>query len=437
MKYKAVSLLIIFTIAAGAELKAQSIFGLPEIFQQANQNRKISADYDMEFRYDFDWRNFNACDDILSSSMVINSVRLTPSVGFSLQQDKNTRHRVLFGISVMKELGANPASAVIFQDENDEKLKNLALFQKILVYYDFRRSNGKANFEALAGVFPNSYRSGYYSRAVFSDIDRIYNPEIEGAMLKYENARFRYELGLDCTSSKALERVLGYNLFTSGEYSPFRWGSIGWNGNFAIVRASPLTDANADNLLLNPYLKFDLGYKFGMEELSLRAGALASYQIDRFGDKRARFPMGAEIILSARNWGFGIEDSFFYGDNMMPFQSIKYSSEYPSSSFTSLIYKGESIYCTQRGYASINNRLELFYAPDFSDFVDLKASAIAYMINGNNAIKPFVGWQAKLSLFLNLDSFRSPGKSIYGKGWKKNARKKAGSSQSGSSIFNL
>ena len=437
MKYKAVSLLIIFTIAAGAELKAQSIFGLPEIFQQANQNRKISADYDMEFRYDFDWRNFNACDDILSSSMVINSVRLTPSVGFSLQQDKNTRHRVLFGISVMKELGANPASAVIFQDENDEKLKNLALFQKILVYYDFRRSNGKANFEALAGVFPNSYRSGYYSRAVFSDIDRIYNPEIEGAMLKYENARFRYELGLDCTSSKALERVLGYNLFTSGEYIPFRWGSIGWNGNFAIVRASPLTDANADNLLLNPYLKFDLGYKFGMEELSLRAGALASYQIDRFGDKRARFPMGAEIILSARNWGFGIEDSFFYGDNMMPFQSIKYSSEYPSSSFTSLIYKGESIYCTQRGYASINNRLELFYAPDFSDFVDLKASAIAYVINGNNAIKPFVGWQAKLSLFLNLDSFRSPGKSIYGKGWKKNARKKAGSSQSGSSIFNL
>ena len=122
---------------------------------------------------------------------------------------------------------------------------------------------------------------------------------------------------------------------------------------------------------------------------------------------------------------------------MMPFQSIKYSSEYPSSSFTSLIYKGESIYCTQRGYASINNRLELFYAPDFSDFVDLKASAIAYVINGNNAIKPFVGWQAKLSLFLNLDSFRSPGKSIYGKGWKKNARKKAGSSQSGSSIFNL
>ena len=101
MKYKAVSLLFIFTIAAGADLKSQSIFGLPEIFQQANQNRKVSADYDMDFRYDFDWRNFNACDDILSKSMVINSVRLTPSVGLSLQQDRNTRHRVLFGISVM------------------------------------------------------------------------------------------------------------------------------------------------------------------------------------------------------------------------------------------------------------------------------------------------------------------------------------------------
>ena len=159
-----------------------------------------------------------------------------------------------------------------------------------------------------------------------------------------------------------------------------------------------------------------------MQELSLKAGAIASYQLDysiasydetgaSVGD-RVHFPMGAEAVLDVRNWNLGVEDTFYYGDNQMIYRSISYADISSATVYSGTVYSGQTFYYTRRGYPSWYNRLELYWQPLNSGFVSTRVSAVSHFImpsgEEENRIGPFIGMQAKASILFNLDTFRHP-----------------------------
>ena len=147
----------------------------------------------------------------------------------------------------------------------------------------------------------------------------------------------------------------------------------------------------------------------------------ASYQLDysisvtdaetgeERGDK-AHFPMGVEAVFDVRNWGFGLENTFYYGDNQMVYRSSTYDPISSASAYAKTLYSGETFYFTRRGYASWYDRLELYWQPLASGFVNARISAVCHFITpsgeGEDRIGPFIGSQAKATLIFNLDSFR-------------------------------
>lgn len=413
-------------LLAASPAFAQSLFDfdLPglQISPRQSQSRKVELEYDTEFNYYFDLRDFSTSSDLMSTSEKINHLRLTPTVGLSIQQNRNIKHRVMLGIDVMKNLGANPFDASIIEKEGNDNLNNWAMFESMLAYYNLQYSGQNKLFEAYAGIFPRSASLGNYSRAIFSDKDYIYRPDIEGFLLKFESPKFITEAGFDTRSYKELERVENYSAFTYGEYKPLKWASIGWDGAYNMVRPSYLTNGNADNLVFNPFLKFDLAHLLKMQEFSVKAGGIMSYQIHRNGDKQDKFPMGFEIVSDFKKWGLGIENTFYFGDNLQPYKSSTYTSVYNVSDILKYIYTAEDFYFTRRGYAAPYDRLELYYQPEISSFFDIKASAVGHFIKPSGTVNAFVGWEAKISVLFNLDKCLNPRTKIFGQPAEKRTR---------------
>ena len=120
--------------------------------------------------------------------------------------------------------------------------------------------------------------------------------------------------------------------------------------------------------------------------------------------------MGVEAVFDVRNWGFGLENTFYYGDNQMVYRSSAYDSISYASTYARTLYSGETFYFTRRGYASWYDRIELYWQPLASGFVNARISAVCHFITPSgedeDRIGPFIGTQAKATLIFNLDSFR-------------------------------
>lgn len=404
--------------AAGAQ--AQSLFDLPLFGQQGSrqQEKSIKFEYGADFQYYMDFREMSFSDDLFMGSGVYNIARLSPTVGLSFTQGRNTTHRLMAGIDVVKNLGEYPIELVLYSKngEDDVKLNNLALFKEIIYYYNIESRLDKGILNGYAGIFPRRFVQGEYSRVHFSDEFRVSDVNLEGVLVNYRTPRLYAEAAFDHMGSYDVERRERFMVLTAGAYQLFNWASIGWSGTYMYCGKSFLEPYDVHNAIFNPYLKFDFGPMVKMDELSLKAGVIASWQkdFDHVDPERESFvsmhiPMGAEAVFTARKWGLGIEDTFFYGDNMMPFRMD--SNLYKTSVFNHLLYTGDPFYFTHRGFAAGYNRTEVFWQPHIADFLDAKVSAVAHFIMPVSEIYgTFMGLQAQASFFFSLDALRNPKK---------------------------
>lgn len=423
MKRNNLILAISVLLSSAAGLQAQSIFDLQLFGQQGSrqQEKSLKFEYGVDFQYFLDCRDMSVSDGLFTDSGVFNIARLSPSAGFSFSQGRSSSHRLMAGIDLVKNLGEVPVVLPVYsQGEDDPKLNNLSLFKEIFYYYNFQSQIGNGILSAYAGIFPRSFLDGEYSRVHFSSTFKVRDVNIEGALVTYRAPRFYTELAFDHMGSLGVDRRERHMAVTAGSYSPFDWASIGWSGTYTYCGESYLETNTVHNLILNPYLKFEFGHMLKMDQLSLKAGAIGSFQKDsQFLDPQSgefndtpHFPVGVEAVLTARKWGFGIEDTFFYGDNMMPFRADSYVSGHHTGDYTSLLYTGDPFYFTHRGYAAGYNRTEVFWQPHIADFLDLKVSGIAHCIlPASDIYGTFMGWQARASLFFSLEALRNPRKS--------------------------
>lgn len=398
--------------AAGAQ--AQSLFDLPLFGQQSprQQEKPLQFEYGADFQYYLDYRDMSMTDDLFMISETFNIARFSPSFGLSFSQNKNTTHRLMAGIDLVKNLGENPVSLLLYShDEDDPKLNNLALFKEIFFYYNIQSRLGKGLLTACAGIFPRTFSEGEYSRVHFSDSFKVSDVNIEGLLVSYRTPRLYAEAAIDRMGAIGIDRRERMLAMTAGAYKLFDWASLGWSGSYMLLGESYIDPFYVHNAIVNPYAKFEFGHMLKMDELSLKAGAIASFQMDTELLYDYHIPVGVEAVLTARKWGFGMENTFFYGDNMMPFRADTYLEKYQTGIFNYLIYTGDPFYFTHRGFAASYDRAEIFYQPHIADFVDFRVSGIAHFIIPSSSVYgTFMGWQAQASLFFSLDALRNPKK---------------------------
>ena len=395
---------------------AQSLFDFPGFGPQPQARpeaaKPVEFDYNFDFQYFFDYREFGYSDDMFMASETYHLARLTPSFGIRVNTDNRFTHRILAGVDIMKNLGENPIDDLIYStDEAEASLLNAKLFRSMILYYNLSSDTGRGKFDLYAGIYPRTVLDGEYSRAIFSESVKMTDPDLEGVTVKYEGRKFLAEAGIDWLGSMGLDRRERYMAYTAGSFKMFDWLSAGWDATYTHVGDSYIFSTCVDNVMANPFIKMDFGHALGMQEFSIKGGALASMQLDSDMETVPHFPVGAEAVVTLKNWGLGIENTVYYGDNMMPYRSSSYTGLTDTSHYTDLLYFGEPFFFTRRGYASGYDRLELFYEPFVSNGLSMRVSAVGHCIFPmSEAIGSFLGWQAKASLYFNLDTVRNPQK---------------------------
>ena len=431
MRNKSLLISVSFILASATVASGQSLLDLQGLFGRQQQDRvqdnAVKVEYDIDFQYFFDLRSFGASGDIFMASQTFNVARFSPAAMLRFDQDRQTTHRLALGVDLTKNLGVNPTSEAIYSDsEHEARLTNIDLVKDIFFYYNYRKGFGDGLLDFYAGIHPRTVLEGDYTRAIFADDLRYYDPNLEGLTFKYAAPRFKAEVTADIAGIRGIDRVSSEMLFTAGAFKPVDWISLGWSAIYAHSEGSILARADVDFALVNPYVKFDFGPKAGIDELSLKAGPLASYQLDfkmpvineegeSVGDS-PHFPMGVEAVFNVRHSGFGFENTFYFGDNQQVYSSNAYAST-AAATYSSTLYTGETFYFTRRGYPSWYDRMELYWQPLNSGFVNARFSAVGHFVtvagkDTDDPIGPFIGSQIKATLLFNLDAFRHPRESV-------------------------
>ncbi|MBE6217288.1 MAG: hypothetical protein E7124_04505 [Bacteroidales bacterium] len=351
--------------------------------------------YDVDFDFNFDNREFYKSG--FSSSMTIFGARLTPSIGIEV----GNTHKLMLGIDVMKDFGASQVSPEIAGDgsaETGAAQHNADLLREIILYYRLDRQLGKTDMTLYAGIFPRRMSEGRYSQAFFSDSLRFYDNNLEGLLLKFRRPKAYFEVGCDWMGQYGQARRERFMIYSSGEGSLTKFLSLGYAGYMYHFANSAEVKGLVDNILINPYARFDFGHMTGMQALSVRVGWLQALQNDRDHVGHYVFPGGGELDLEVRNWNFGIRNSLYYGTDIMPYYN---NADVGGHKYGHRLYLGDPFYrIHDDGAAGIGtyDRLELFWAPRY-DFLTVKVGALFHF----NDFR-YSGCQQVVQLFFDLEA---------------------------------
>lgn len=302
---------------------------------------KIRLAYDVGFEMNFDNREYYKSD--FSESMTIFGARLSPSVGLSIGRE----HKVMLGVDVMKDFGS-PDRDVLGET---------------LLYYKMDRTFSDTRMELYAGIFSRKVSEGKYSEAFFSDSLRFYDNNFEGLLMKFHRPKAYFEVGCDWMGRYGDNCRERFMVFSSGEGRVASFLTLGYSGYMYHFASSEQVKGVVDNILVNPYARFDLGRYMGLQSFSVRLGWLQAMQNDRRNVGRYVRPYGGELDLEVMNWNVGIRNSLFIGTDMMPYYNrpdaggIKYGSD---------LYFGDPFYRIHddgEGGTGLYDRLEVFWRP--------------------------------------------------------------------------
>ncbi len=280
----------------------------------------------VEWSVGFDTRfdNREYAGSRLATSQTLFASRLSPSVGLGWGSGST----LWAGADLQLDFGA----AELFSTP-----------PRIVMYYQY----DSPKYKAVAGVFPRTRMSGYYSSAFFSDSVRFYDNNLEGFLLQYEGEDGSVELGLDWDGMYSADRRESFRIFSAGRG---RLGHLYGGYAFSMYHLASCHSVHGvvDNILLNPYVGFDFTGMVPVEAFRLQAGWLQAFQRDRVNENKFVFPYGGVIDLVLENWGFGVSNSLYIGGDQMPYYN-RYSSR---------LYSGNPFFRTSDG---VYNRTELYW----------------------------------------------------------------------------
>lgn len=374
-------------------------FGFPDIQVQPQQRRqvpqattatdKVEIIYNGLFDYYLDNLEYtNYKRTVIVPSQTMHAVRLTPEIGIRINQSQSISHRIKIGMDAMKNMGDH---------EWEENAIN-----EITLYYQIDARLPKAHIQALAGVYPRRYTEGTYGRAFQSDSLKFFDNNLEGFLFKLSTKNFFLETGLDWNSKPGLrrERITAFNY---EEYRPADWLTLGFTASYTHLGGSSLVRGVVDNGLIEPFVEFDFSKWVWFDKFSANLGYLQAFQNDRVYIHEFVMPKAAELITDIGKWNLGIENTFTYGENMMPYYHVidKAGNMYGTHVYDGAPYyqmtSDESVRKTPRIY----DRFEIYYRPKISSYLDISFSSIIHVCD--RSVLP----QQMITLKFSLDRIGS------------------------------
>lgn len=363
------------------------------------EDDKVNFAYDIDFETRFDNREYYR--SAFSPSMTVFGARLTPSVGFDIRQDDKISHRLMAGIDVRKDFGASPVSKILSDGadvpETSLNQNNTALFRDITLYYRLTANTRKAGVQLYAGIFPRRAVGGEYSDVFFSDSLKYYDNNMEGVLLQVHNDRIYWEVGCDWMGQYGKVRKEKFMVFSYGQSDITPFFKVGYSGYMYHFAGSQKAKGVVDNILLNPFVKFDFADRLGFQEFSARLGWLQAMQHDRVFVGHYVFPGGGELDLEIKKWNFGIRNRLFCGTDMMPYYN---STDAGGDKYGDRLYFGDPFYrMHDDGSTGIGtyDRLEFFYEPQVGPYLKIGVGA-RFHFHGTR----YSGCQQVFSLKFNL-----------------------------------
>ncbi|KAA6326846.1 hypothetical protein EZS27_024100 [termite gut metagenome] len=311
--------------------------------------------WDVYFDTQFDNREYNSN---FNKSQTFFGAKLTPQAGLNWSK----RNTLLIGTTIIEEFGAK-----IFEKKPE-----------MLLYYHY----DSPEYSIFAGKFSRKSVIGKYSNAFFNDSVRFFDANIDGVLLQYKREGGYAELAFDWDSRQSKTRREKFMIFSSA----LRKKGIVYGGyNFSMYHYAMVTDGNGvvDNVWVMPFVGVDLDGRTFFDRLSLEVGWLQAFQNDRSNEGKYVKPAGIHIEAQIEKYKFGILNTLFRGDCMMP-----YYERYGSG-----LYRGDSFYSTTNGRY---NRLEIYWKPLRNRNMDLKISSIHHY-DGH-----VWSWQQLASFTVNL-----------------------------------
>jgi len=348
----------------------------------AQKPGKLHLEYDAYFEYYFENREFDYGNSPVMKSGTMNALLLSPSIGVGFNQGKNLHHRLNLGVDLLHDMGAG--------------VQNYQIFDEVSFNYDIHaRLNNGAILEGLVGVFPRRYCEGEYSEYFASDSLKWADRNLEGVLLKYKARNFYAELGEDWMGKFGQSRKERFMIFTAGAWDAKNWLRLGWDASFYHYAGSVEAPGVVDMHQVHPYAKFNFARWTGMQELSLKAGPILSYQRDREREEDAEFAGGGEFVLTARKWNVYIQNTLFaQGDDMM---RLYESTDLGGNKYGNNLYFGNPI------YRDFFDMVHIGWEPYIADYLRLK---LAVRLNWN--ADGFMGSQQYFGFAFNLDKLRHP-----------------------------
>ena len=364
--------------ALALPLCAQNPRGRAQIItlEDLSGRNRFAWEYDADFRYIFDNREFDASDNALIPSGTFNTLVFAPTVGFSVQQTPRIHHRISVGVELAHDMGSQTWNG---------------LAREPLAWYDAHVRTGTGIFEGVAGIFPRRFLEGEYTEAFFSGMYRDTDRNLEGVLLKWRAQKFFAELGCDWMGQYGYARRERFQVISFGRWDAKPWLALGWTGSFYHYACSELAPNVVDNHLLEPWVKLDFSRQTQWEELSIRASLLAGYQRDRSTTTRYN-PMGGDLILTARRWGLVLQNETFSGDRMLPLLGASGPDHQPY---------GTDLYFCSPCYSNFYDRIELAWIPNLTRYLSLRLAIRAHF-----GPYGYLGCQQQFSLRFSLDALR-------------------------------
>lgn len=341
--------------------------------------------YDVHFEYLFDNREFDVGGNLFTNSMTIHAARLTPEIGLELRQEPNVTHRIMAGWDFLKNMGGDAASDFHF-------------------YYGVQARTSETEFSGYAGVLPRSLAKGKYSSEFLSDSLRFYDNKLDGLLLQLRRPHSFFELGMDWMGQYGQTRRERFTVFSYGETHLRSWLSAGWALAAHHYAGTMEYGGVVDNILAEPFVTFELNEYVPLDKLSLTLKWLQGLQQDRRLDAGVDFPAGGQVEVAAGKYGFGIENRTFIGTGMMPYYNdyddggFKYGNDLYWASPFYRIHHSEEV---SRGDIGMYDRLEVYWQPRISDWLQLKLSGIFHFTSDSQGLI-YNGWQQRLSLVADI-----------------------------------
>ena len=233
----------------------------------------------------------------------------------------------------------------------------------------------KTALELYTGIFPRRVSEGSYSEAFFSDSLKFYDNNLEGLLLKIRRPKAYWEVGCDWLGKAGDARKEKFMIFSSGESRVAPVMRVGYSAYMYHFAGSRQARGVVDNILLNPYLKFDFGHMLDFQELSVRVGWLQAMQHDRVFVGHYVFPGGGELDLGVRKWNVGVRNSMFYGTDIMPYYN---SVDKAGDKYGTRLYFGDPFYRVHDEFAEgpgLYDRLDIFYEPHVGRYMSVRIAA--------------------------------------------------------------